>query len=451
MENRITAVNEWVVDDNIERIKEEMRSHGYDYDDIDSDPEGGYIVFNSEYGTFPSGGFSSWEDVQNWLDEVVFDESTKTNIQESMAGYVISDRNGNVISFKNGHRSFAPLGDNAVVYLNPDAANNALYIFSNHCGVQGLSIKQVDSYGNLLECVSESSGESTDDDSSDSSLKQAVNYNKDKFLQKTGGKATLKGGVKDGIKHGIKVGQKFAAKKAGAKVVAKAATKAATKAAAKAVGKTVLKKVPFVSLGVGAKYAFDRARKGDFLGSVGELGSGIAGCIPGAGTAVSLGIDAALAAKDVKDAVDDEKKVAAASEKSNGVSENFDGAETEEYPIPCDGLAKRKTIRAAQNYIYDNILPVIKGLFKDVYWEPIHRVFEILSSEMGMNVNFGARNDSYYQHGYSLDGKSKAWQFDAKYRNNFGKNIKLNGQIIAHAAGTVEDPMCRYDLTFQLF
>jgi hypothetical protein len=42
-------------------------------------------------------------------------------------------------------------------------------------------------------------------------------------------------------------------------------------------------------------------RKGDFSGALMELGSGAASMIPGVGTAVSLGLDAALIAKDVVD------------------------------------------------------------------------------------------------------------------------------------------------------
>ena len=94
--------------------------------------------------------------------------------------------------------------------------------------------------------------------------------------------------------------------KAAGRTTKKAATKAATKTTAKAVGKaagkTALKKIPFVGLIAGVAFAADRAIHGDYAGAAMEVASGAASCIPGAGTAASVGIDVALAAKDLHDA-----------------------------------------------------------------------------------------------------------------------------------------------------
>ena len=62
-----------------------------------------------------------------------------------------------------------------------------------------------------------------------------------------------------------------------------------------------MKKIPFVGLGLGAAFAVDRLRKGDWGGALMELGSGAASMIPGVGTAVSA-IDVGLIAKDLGDA-----------------------------------------------------------------------------------------------------------------------------------------------------
>ena len=66
--------------------------------------------------------------------------------------------------------------------------------------------------------------------------------------------------------------------------------------------KSLLKKIPFVGLGLGAVFAIDRMRKGDWGGALLELGSGAASMIPGVGTAISVGLDAGLVAKDINDA-----------------------------------------------------------------------------------------------------------------------------------------------------
>lgn len=75
--------------------------------------------------------------------------------------------------------------------------------------------------------------------------------------------------------------------------------KAAEKIAAKAAGKSLLKKIPGVGLITGLGLGAQRALSGDLKGAALEVASGIAGTVPGIGTAGSLAIDAALAARDM--------------------------------------------------------------------------------------------------------------------------------------------------------
>lgn len=125
-----------------------------------------------------------------------------------------------------------------------------------------------------------------------------------------------------------------------------------------------------------------------------------------------------------------------------------------DYPIPQDELFKRKTYSAARNYINEKILPITKGYFEDEDWGHIHAVFDAVS-DLGVNLNWGVRNDSFYSHGYHVNDRgvpdSKAYSFDIRYRNIIGKKMCLSGQVIACAAGTVEKPLGRYDIVFQLF
>ena len=90
-----------------------------------------------------------------------------------------------------------------------------------------------------------------------------------------------------------------AAEKAGVKAGAKAGAKTGAKVLGKSLFKSALKKIPGVGLVAGGIFAAGRALKGDFAGAGLELASGAAGTIPGIGTAASIGIDAALAAKDM--------------------------------------------------------------------------------------------------------------------------------------------------------
>jgi len=107
-------------------------------------------------------------------------------------------------------------------------------------------------------------------------------------------KAAEKGATKAGEKGAVKAGEKGAVK-AGEKVAAKGVGKVG----AKAVGKSLLKKIPGVGLVAGGVFAAQRAMQGDWTGAGLELASGAAGTIPGVGTAASVGLDAALAARDM--------------------------------------------------------------------------------------------------------------------------------------------------------
>ena len=88
------------------------------------------------------------------------------------------------------------------------------------------------------------------------------------------------------------------------KTTGKAITSVLTKIAP-AIG---LKKIPLFGAAVGLGLAADRASAGDWWGAAGEAASGIAGTVPGLGTAVSVGIDAALLARDLSDTTEDEEK-----------------------------------------------------------------------------------------------------------------------------------------------
>ena len=105
-----------------------------------------------------------------------------------------------------------------------------------------------------------------------------------------------------GITSAVKgVAGKFG-KKGATKATAGAATKIGVKTGAKFIGKSLLKKIPIIGAIAGLGFGVSRLLKGDITGALGEVASGVASTIPGFGTAASIGIDAALAARDIKKA-----------------------------------------------------------------------------------------------------------------------------------------------------
>ena len=119
-----------------------------------------------------------------------------------------------------------------------------------------------------------------------------------KVVQAVGKRGAARVGTRLAAKYGGKAAAK-AAGKYGGKAAAKLGVKGAAKIGAGAIAKSAGKKIPLVGLGLGAVFAAQRALQGDFVGAGLELASGAASTVPGIGTVGSVGIDAALAARDM--------------------------------------------------------------------------------------------------------------------------------------------------------
>jgi len=107
-----------------------------------------------------------------------------------------------------------------------------------------------------------------------------------------------RGGSRAMRRMGIALGGQFS-RGLGKKLGKKLGGKAIGKIAGGALGKSLGKKIPLVGLGLGALFAAQRAMSGDWLGAGLELASGTASIFPGIGTGASVGLDAALMARDM--------------------------------------------------------------------------------------------------------------------------------------------------------
>lgn len=110
------------------------------------------------------------------------------------------------------------------------------------------------------------------------------------------------------------------------------------KTAGKMGGKSLLKKIPIAGAFIGAGLAIDRAMEGDWLGAGGEALSGLASTVPLYGTAASVGIDAALAARDLS------RGASGSSAQSSGVSIGEHGEKTLHVPaIYADSIIIKRS------------------------------------------------------------------------------------------------------------
>jgi len=95
-----------------------------------------------------------------------------------------------------------------------------------------------------------------------------------------------------------KWGEKFVKTPTGA-AIQKQVEKSLLKIGGEAAVKSAAKKIPLVCVGVACAMAKDRFEKGEYIAGTAEVVSGVAACVPVFGTAVSLGIDAAVLASDL--------------------------------------------------------------------------------------------------------------------------------------------------------
>lgn len=94
------------------------------------------------------------------------------------------------------------------------------------------------------------------------------------------------------------------------------------KFAAKGGIKSVLKKIPILGALVGAGMAYQRFKKGDYLGGAFEVFSGIASIFPGIGTAVSIATDAALMGMDASGVTGGDRRVEGENFTTQGVGKS---------------------------------------------------------------------------------------------------------------------------------
>ncbi len=120
---------------------------------------------------------------------------------------------------------------------------------------------------------------------------------------------------------------------------------------------------------------------------------------------------------------------------------------------PIDGKSKTN----AKNWVLGKINKHTKGFYSDQYWTPIHAIWKDFDA---LRINWHM-TESHYESEmitFSDGGRHsvpirKIWSFEIDFLNNIGKDgkaAKIHGRITAAGAGSVEDPLDRYDVTVTL-
>jgi hypothetical protein len=102
--------------------------------------------------------------------------------------------------------------------------------------------------------------------------------------------------------------------------------------------------------------------------------------------------------------------------------------------------------QVAKRYVNKILGEHSKGIFSDQSWEGINKIWKALDDNGIVYTMTGAEYQKDNQSGMPV---RKQWKFEVEFWNEKGERgrmVKLYGVVIASGAGTVEDPLSRYDI-----
>lgn len=112
-----------------------------------------------------------------------------------------------------------------------------------------------------------------------------------------------------------------------------------------------------------------------------------------------------------------------------------------------DGLSKAKV----KTLLYKAMKPFTTNkIWKDTGWNGPSAIWNKLNE---LNANWQLGKNEYYKDRDNPSGPNvgKRWEWSLSWDNDKGKNMKLSGLVTAAGAGSVKDPLDKYDITFQIF
>ena len=112
----------------------------------------------------------------------------------------------------------------------------------------------------------------------------------------------------------------------------------------------------------------------------------------------------------------------------------------------ADGLSKArlKTMiyKATKKFTHNKV-------YHDTYWQGPQGIWNAFG-ELDLNWSFSASSQYKHEKGNPMPVR-KEWYFEIFWQNDKGKQMKLGGMLTAAGAGSVDQPLERYDLVFIIF
>lgn len=115
----------------------------------------------------------------------------------------------------------------------------------------------------------------------------------------------------------------------------------------------------------------------------------------------------------------------------------------------ADGLSKQKL----KTMIYKATKNFTRGIYSDDYWKGPQEVWDAFNK---LNLNWYINKAEYRNN--RDDAKmgiqmptSKVWDIQINWKGPKGKDLKMKGQLTASGAGSMKQPLEKYDIVLILF
>lgn len=156
------------------------------------------------------------------------------------------------------------------------------------------------------------------------------------------------------------------------------------------------------------------------------------------------GIQSMAEARGVLSALDEDKELASSDKKA--LIKRIKGRGftiTAGIPNSLDGMTNIK----ARKTVYTLLSQYTKGFFHDECWGPVNAMWKALR-DAGIDWSTVSADYDTDNNGTPI---AKRWKFTVNFVNDKGRITILHGTVVASGAGSVANPMERYDLVVMVY
>jgi len=120
---------------------------------------------------------------------------------------------------------------------------------------------------------------------------------------------------------------------------------------------------------------------------------------------------------------------------------------TEKY-AQTGSVLNGRSKRAAMNFIYKIVEKYTKSIYSDTFWEPVQAIWKLFGDA---GIDWTLTKPSQYFKDEQGNPNRKVWYFKVNFMTPQQRQSEINGTITAAGAGSVQQPLDKYDITVVMF